>query len=504
MKLSPVLFSLVWLCLALTAAASTNSAVAADTASGAATSAAKLEIQRAIYGADGGGSADVKTKLMALIQSGQNSIVANNDLVGYDPASGQIKQLHIEYMLDGKPGTVTVDEGKTFTYSANASPPFVISLPVRRSLNTILAENHDAVAVAADTASGAATSAAKLEIQRAVYGADGFGSEDVKTILMALIQSGRKSIVANNDLVGYDPASGQGKQLHIDYTLDGKPGTVTVGEGKTFTYSANANPPFVISLPAMKPPNTILAENHDAVAVAADTASGAATSAAKLEIQRAIYGAGGGDSADVKTKLMSLIQSGRKSIVANNDLVGYDPASGQGKQLHIEYTLDGKPGTVTVDEGNTLTYSANASPPFGIRSAKNPLNTIVAENYDAVAGEIKTEVCSEGGYDLCSIHDGNYVVYKDYDFDSGVAAFKARVASTNHGLIEVRLDGPAGPLIGSCPFDGTGGWQDWRDVTCNVDNSQAKVRNICLVFRGDTRSALVNLSWFVFLKSGGG
>ena len=182
-------------------------------------------------------------------------------------------------------------------------------------------------------------------------------------------------------------------------------------------------------------------------------------------------------------------------------ILGYDPASGQGKQLHIDYTLDGKPGTVTVDEGRTLTYSANTSPPFGIRSGKNPLNTIVAENYDAVAGEIKTEVCSEGGYNLCSIHDGNYVVYRDYDFDSGVAAFKARVASTNHGLIEVRLDGPAGQLIGSCPFDGTGGWQDWRDVTCNVDNSQARVRNICLVFRGDTRSVLVNLSWFVFLKS---
>ena len=115
MKLSPVLFSSVWLCLALTAAASTDSAGAADTASGPATSAAKLEIQRAGFGADGFGSADVKTKLMALIQSGQKSIVANNDLVGYDPAPGQIKQLHIEYTLDGKPGTVTVDEGRTFT-----------------------------------------------------------------------------------------------------------------------------------------------------------------------------------------------------------------------------------------------------------------------------------------------------------------------------------------------------------------------------------------------------
>jgi Carbohydrate binding module (family 6) len=349
---------------------------------------------------------------------------------------------------------------------------------------------------ATDTASDSATPAAKLEIQRAVYGAVGFGTVDVKTNLMALIQSGQTSIVANNDLVGYDPAPEQNKQLHIEYTLNGKSGSVTVGEGKTFTYSANATPPFAISLPVMKPPNTITAD-------ATDTASDSATSMAKLEIQQAVYGADGGDSGDVKAMLMALIQSGRKSIVANNDLLGYDPASGQGKQLHINYTLDGKSGTVTVDEGKTLTYSVNASPPFAIRSAKNPLNTIVAENYDAVSGEIKNEVCGEGGYNLCSIHDGNYIVYKDYDFDTGVAAFKARVASTNHCLIEVRLDDPAGPLIGSCPFEGTGGWQEWRDVICKVDNLQDGVRNICLVFRGDPRSVLVNLSWFVFLKSGG-
>jgi hypothetical protein len=88
----------------------------------------KLEIERAIYGADGGGSTDVKAKLIALLKSGRRSIVVNNDLAGNDPASGQVKQLHIEYTADGKPGTLWVDEGKTFIYSANPSQPFGISL----------------------------------------------------------------------------------------------------------------------------------------------------------------------------------------------------------------------------------------------------------------------------------------------------------------------------------------------------------------------------------------
>jgi hypothetical protein len=96
---------------------------------GSATSAAKLEIQRAIYGAVGGGSVDVTANLMALIQSGRKSIVVNNDLAGgSDPASGTVKQLHIEYTVDGKPLTLYVDEGKTFTYTANSSQPFGISL----------------------------------------------------------------------------------------------------------------------------------------------------------------------------------------------------------------------------------------------------------------------------------------------------------------------------------------------------------------------------------------
>ena len=46
------------------------------------------------------------------------------------------------------------------------------------------------------------------------------------------------------------------------------------------------------------------------------------------------------------------------------------------------------------------------------RAVNNPLNTIKADGFDSQSGGIKTEVCSEGGRDICSIHDGNYAVYK--------------------------------------------------------------------------------------------
>jgi len=134
-------------------------------------------------------------------------------------------------------------------------------------------------------------------------------------------------------------------------------------------------------------------------------------------------------------------------------------------------------------------------------AANNPLDTIMAANYDAKSGMIKTESSSEGGNDICSIHNGDFVVYKDYDFDSGVAAFKARIASIRKGSIEIRLDSPVGRLMGVCPFDNSGGWQEWEDVRCKVDNSQAGPRDVYLVFHGQGTGALVNVRSFVFLKS---
>jgi alpha-L-rhamnosidase/Glycosyl hydrolases family 2, sugar binding domain len=91
-----------------------------------------------------------------------------------------------------------------------------------------------------------------------------------------------------------------------------------------------------------------------------DTASDAAQSAAKLKISRAVYEAeDGSGSADVKAKLVALIGSGHYSIVAGNDEFD-DPAYGHHKRLHVEYTLDGKSGTMTVTEGETLTFPTNA------------------------------------------------------------------------------------------------------------------------------------------------
>ena len=79
-----------------------------------------LEIKNAVYGADSGGSADVKAKLVALIKSGRRSAVAGNDELGGDPAPGSVKQLQIEFTLNGVAGSVTVPEGDTLLFPVTA------------------------------------------------------------------------------------------------------------------------------------------------------------------------------------------------------------------------------------------------------------------------------------------------------------------------------------------------------------------------------------------------
>ena len=136
-----------------------------------------------------------------------------------------------------------------------------------------------------------------------------------------------------------------------------------------------------------------------------------------------------------------------------------------------------------------------------LEAANNPLRTVNADSFSAQSSGVKTEACDEGGRNICSIHDGDFVEYKNFDFDSGVAGFKARIASPASGSVEIRLDALTGPVLGSFEYKNTGGWQIWQDITCKVDNSQAGVRDFFLVFHGNAKKSLVYERSFCFLKS---
>lgn len=83
--------------------------------------------------------------------------------------------------------------------------------------------------------------AGHLEIRHAVYEAmDGSGSLDVTARLAAAVVDGCLDLTVNNEAFGNDPALQHVKQLRVDYTSNGKPGTVTLAENQPLHLSSGA------------------------------------------------------------------------------------------------------------------------------------------------------------------------------------------------------------------------------------------------------------------------
>lgn len=91
----------------------------------------------------------------------------------------------------------------------------------------------------------------------------------------------------------------------------------------------------------------------------------------RLEIVRAIYEAvDGAGAADVTERVRSLVKGGRLAINVNNQTMGGDPTPLHYKRLRLEYTLDGKPFTLVVNENENLEVplpeGTSEVPPFRV------------------------------------------------------------------------------------------------------------------------------------------
>ena len=85
-----------------------------------------------------------------------------------------------------------------------------------------------------------------------------------------------------------------------------------------------------------------------------------ATGPATLEIRKATYGKGD-KMADVTAKVRQAVVSGGLAVKAENALSGGDPAPETPKELRVEFTLNGKDGSMTVAENDMLSIG-NAGP----------------------------------------------------------------------------------------------------------------------------------------------
>ena len=128
---------------------------------------------------------------------------------------------------------------------------------------------------------------------------------------------------------------------------------------------------------------------------------------------------------------------------------------------------------------------------------RSAFTKIEAESYNSQSG-VEIEDNPDGsGKNLGYIQNGDYVVYKKIDFDSGATSFQASAGSAlTGGNIEIRLDSLTGKLIGTCAVAGTGGWKTFADATCSVSGVTGE-HDLYLVFTGGS-DYLMNLDWFKF------
>jgi len=134
----------------------------------------------------------------------------------------------------------------------------------------------------------------------------------------------------------------------------------------------------------------------------------------------------------------------------------------------------------------------------------NPYNRTEAETIGWNAG-ILTEDCQATGgpvynQDVTNINNGDWIAVGNADFGTGGAkTFKANVASTVGGKVEIRLDSATGTLVGTLNVSSTGGAQVWKTLETDVSGATG-IHRVYLVFTGTGTSSLFNIDYWQFTQ----
>ncbi|MDX3608214.1 MULTISPECIES: PQQ-dependent sugar dehydrogenase [Streptomyces] len=110
---------------------------------------------------------------------------------------------------------------------------------------------------------------------------------------------------------------------------------------------------------------------------------------------------------------------------------------------------------------------------------------------------------AEGGATVGYTDNGDWVSFKPYVL-SNATSVTVRVASGGAGgTLEVRAGSPTGALLSSLPVAPTGGWENFVDLTADVNNAPAGPAELFFVFTGPTgRGSLFDLDAFTFTTQG--
>lgn len=152
----------------------------------------------------------------------------------------------------------------------------------------------------------------------------------------------------------------------------------------------------------------------------------------------------------------------------------------------FEYNNDGSIPTILPTEEGVINAVANL----------NPFSRVEAETIAWSEG-VKTAQDDKVGVYVTKIDNDDFIKVRNVDFRNGAKKFIANVASAKGGaIIEIRLDGIDGKLIGKCKVGNTGGELNWKEVSTKIKKVEG-VHDLYLVFKGKEEE-LFNFDWWTF------
>ncbi len=127
---------------------------------------------------------------------------------------------------------------------------------------------------------------------------------------------------------------------------------------------------------------------------------------------------------------------------------------------------------------------------------------IEAERYDHLHGA-DTEMCptepTPKGEAMTDLRNGSWLQFDQLDFGKGARQLQVRAAASSPGsVIEAHLDGPTGPLLGTCAVPATGGPDTYATLTAPIAKTKGRHPVVLKVTGGEGQ--LLKLNWFSFQK----
>ncbi len=161
-------------------------------------------------------------------------------------------------------------------------------------------------------------------------------------------------------------------------------------------------------------------------------------------------------------------------------------------------------GTKTSESEEIKAFSASTAVsllvncPISTDTEKNPYETLMVEDFDAIATAFMVDGPSETK--SLQIRNNNWVGFNNLDFGAkGPAQLELSIASGNNtGTFEVRIDSENGDIIGTAEIIPTTDFNTYTTISCNVENIKG-LHHIYLVYNGT--SSVMYLNQFIFIES---